>query len=40
MNEDRSKTKKSLDKAIFKHTAQKTKAINVRPKVFRGGIRL
>lgn len=28
------------DKRIFKQTAQKTKAINLRPNSMRGGIRL
>lgn len=28
------------DKKVFAHTANKTKRINVAPKVYRGGIRL
>lgn len=28
------------DKAVFKHTAKKTKKVNVLPKIMRGGIRL
>lgn len=28
------------DRKIFSHTANKTKRINVAPKVYRGGIRL
>ena len=28
------------DKAVFKHTAKKTKRINVAPVLTRGGIRL
>lgn len=28
------------DKKVFKHTAMKTKDINVKPRVMRGGIRL
>lgn len=36
----RSKTRKKVDNRIFTHTAQKTKKINVRPKVSRGGIQL
>lgn len=32
--------KKSVDKRIFRHTAEKTKAINLSPKIARGGIRL
>lgn len=36
----RKKVKKQADKKIFKHTASKTKKINVDPKPTRGGIRL
>lgn len=36
----RSKVKKSKDKKIFKHSADKTKKININPTVARGGIRL
>lgn len=32
--------KKRKDKKIFAHTANKTKKINIAPKVMRGGIRL
>lgn len=32
--------KRSTDKKIFKHTAEKTKKININPKNMRGGIRL
>lgn len=28
------------DKKVFKHTADKTKRINVKPTIMRGGIRL
>lgn len=28
------------DRKVFSHTANKTKRINVNPKVYRGGIRL
>ncbi len=34
------KLKKSVDKKIFRHTAEKTKAINLAPVTSRGGIRL
>lgn len=36
----RSKTSRKVDKQVFKHTADKTKKINILPKVSRGGIRL
>lgn len=36
----RRKTKAKADKRIFKHTAMKTKKINIAPKVSRGGIQL
>lgn len=36
----RKSTNKTADKRIFKHTADKTKKINIMPKVSRGGIRL
>lgn len=36
----RSKTPKRRDNKIFRHTAMKTKKINVAPKVSRGGIQL
>lgn len=32
--------KKSVDKKIFRHTAERTKAINLSPRMSRGGIRL
>lgn len=31
---------KKLDKKIFSHTADKTKKINVKPIIMRGGTRL
>ena len=39
-NVKRKKMQKSLDKKVFRATANKTKAINVSPIVKRGGIRL
>ena len=33
-------TNRRRDHKIFRHTAAKTKLINVSPKVMRGGIRL
>lgn len=36
----RKKTNNKTDSRIFKHTAMKTKKINVRPKISRGGIQL
>lgn len=36
----RIKVKKKKDTRIFKNTADKTKKINIAPKVSRGGIRL
>lgn len=36
----RKRMKKSKDRKIFSHTANKTKKINIAPKVMRGGIRL
>lgn len=36
----RSDPQPSRDKALFARTAAKTKDINVRPKILRGGIRL
>lgn len=36
----RSTTNGSVDKRVFKHTATKTKKINIAPRVRRGGIRL
>lgn len=32
--------RKRKDRKVFSHTANKTKRINVNPKVYRGGIRL
>lgn len=34
------KLKKRIDKKIFRNTAKKTRAINLSPRVSRGGIRL
>ena len=31
---------KSVDKQVFRHTAYKSKKINVDPCIYRGGIRL
>lgn len=36
----RSRVNKSLDKKIFRHTATKSKKINIDPDIYRGGIRL
>lgn len=36
----RGKVKRSRDKKIFRKAADKVKAININPKVARGGIRL
>lgn len=36
----RRKVPKKKDKKIFSRLARKTKSINVRPKMMRGGIRL
>lgn len=36
----RRKMKASIDKSQFTRTASKTKDINVKPKIMRGGIRL
>lgn len=33
-------TSKKVDKKVFKHTAVTTKAVNVAPRMSRGGIRL
>lgn len=32
--------RKSVDRKIFRHSAERTKAINVSPRISRGGIRL
>lgn len=34
------KLKKSVDRKIFRNTAKRTRAINLTPRVSRGGIRL
>lgn len=36
----RAPTKKAKDQKIFKRTAAKTKVVNIKPKVMRGGIRM
>lgn len=36
----RAKTKPKLDKAMFSKNSRHTKTINVKPMLFRGGIRL
>lgn len=36
----RRKMKKSKDNKVFRHTAAKSKKINIEPTIFRGGIRL
>lgn len=36
----RKRTKRSVDRKIFRRTAVKSKRINIDPKVYRGGIRL
>lgn len=36
----RKRMKRGKDRKVFKHTANKTKKINIAPKVMRGGIRL
>ena len=36
----RKKTRRKLDKKIFRRTAAKTKTININPTGMRGGIRL
>lgn len=36
----RAKMSKGKDKKIFKRTANKSKKINIAPKLMRGGIRL
>lgn len=40
MKNHRAPTKKTKDKKVFRRTAAKTKAINITPKVMRGGTRL
>lgn len=34
------KLKKRVDKKVFRHSAERTRAINLSPRVSRGGIRL
>lgn len=36
----REPVKPSVDQKVFKHTADKTKKINIKPSNMRGGIRL
>lgn len=36
----RSDVNPSVDKKVFKHTADKVKKINIQPSIMRGGIRL
>lgn len=36
----RRKTRKLVDRRIFRRTASKSKKINISPNVYRGGIRL
>lgn len=36
----RNRTKRKLDRKIFKRTAVKSKKINVNPTIYRGGIRM
>lgn len=36
----RKRTNQRKDRFIFRHTAAKSKKINVNPTIFRGGIRL
>lgn len=36
----RSPVRASIDSAVFKNTADRTKRINVSPTIMRGGIRL
>lgn len=33
-------TKKAVDRKVFKRTAAKTKSINIKPHIWRGGIRM
>lgn len=37
---NRRPTRKKTDSRIFRNTASKTKAINITPKIMRGGTRL
>lgn len=34
------KLRKSVDKKVFRHSAERTRVINLSPRVSRGGIRL
>lgn len=36
----RRETDKSVDRKVFKRTAAKSKKINIKPVIYRGGIRL
>lgn len=36
----RAKMRKRKDRKVFKHTAVKSKKINISPTIYRGGIRL
>lgn len=36
----RKRTSKRADRKVFKHTAVKSKKININPTIYRGGIRL
>lgn len=36
----REPVKSQIDKNVFQHTADKTKKINVKPNIMRGGTRL
>lgn len=36
----RKKMRKRTDRKVFKHTAVKSKKININPTIYRGGIRL
>lgn len=36
----RSKISRGKDKRMFRHTAAKSKKININPTIYRGGIRL
>jgi hypothetical protein len=36
----RSKVSPSKDRAVFRRTAMQTKRVNIKPMIYRGGIRL
>lgn len=36
----RKRTKRRVDKRVFRQTAKKTQVVNVKPTAMRGGIRL